>query len=60
MSFDQLLTTKEVAALLGVSPRQVARFVQRGNLAPAVQGPGARGALFFDLSEVKRFQGASL
>jgi excisionase family DNA binding protein len=50
-----LVTTREAAELLGVSVFQVARLAQRGELVPAVQAPGKRGARFFDRSAVEAF-----
>jgi excisionase family DNA binding protein len=49
------MTTREVAARLGVTTRQVARLVKAGRLDPAFTVPGARGAHMFDPSEVERY-----
>ncbi len=47
-----LLTTTQVAALLGVSVRTVHRMVAAGHLDPAVKAPGTRGAYLFDPDSV--------
>lgn len=44
----KLLTTRQAADALGVTPRQVARMVEDGVIAPAAKGPGSRGAFLFD------------
>lgn len=54
MSRPRLLTTAEAAEAAGVSVRTVARYVERGLLAPAVRLPGLRGALLFDPRDVER------
>lgn len=51
----ELVTTREAAEILGVSVFQVARLAQRGELIPAVQAPGKRGARFFDRQAVEDF-----
>lgn len=51
----ELVTTREAADILGVSVFQVARLAQRGELIPAVQAPGKRGARFFDRATVESF-----
>lgn len=55
MSNVELLTTAEVAAMLGVDVRTVARWVNAGRIAVEVQGPGLRGARLFSPIEVARF-----
>ncbi len=49
-----LVTSADVAALLGVSVRTVSRMVARGDLVPVVKAPGLRGALLFDPAHVAR------
>ena len=44
---SRLLTTAEAATRLGVSPRQVARLVARGELVSAQKLPGTYGAYLF-------------
>lgn len=48
MSNIDLLTTRDVADALEVSPREVARRVERGQLEPVVKLPGLRGAYLFN------------
>lgn len=43
----ELVTTRDVALALGVSTREVARRVERGELEPAAKLPGLRGAYLF-------------
>ncbi len=43
-----LLTTAQVAALLGVSVRTVHRMVAADVLTPTAKAPGQRGAYLFD------------
>lgn len=57
MSNVDLLTTRDVAAALKVSTREVARRVKTGALEPAVQLPGIRGAYLFDPSVVSEVEG---
>lgn len=52
MFTDELLTTAQVAVKLGVTPRTVARMVERGELTPVTQAPGLRGARFFDPADL--------
>jgi excisionase family DNA binding protein len=53
MSNDVLLSTAEVAALRGVSPRTVNRWVRDGKLTPAVQAPGPKGARLFNAADLE-------
>lgn len=49
--FDsEFVTTRDVAAAHGVSTREVARRVERGELEPVTKLPGIRGAYLFDRS----------
>jgi phage terminase Nu1 subunit (DNA packaging protein) len=52
MPRSDLLTTTDVAALCGVNVRTVARWVEAGHITPVLQGPGAKGAWFFDPADV--------
>lgn len=52
MTAARLLTTSEVATILGVKPRQVQRIAETGGLAPAVGG-GGRAMVFYE-SAVRR------
>lgn len=52
-NLDDALTTRDVAVALGVSPREVARRVQRGVLEPVVKLPGVRGAYLFDPASIE-------
>lgn len=47
-----LLTAAEVARIYGVHVRTVHRMVAKGDLAPAIKGPGIRGPLFFRRADV--------
>jgi hypothetical protein len=57
---SQLLTTAQVAEIIGRSPRHVSRLVQRGELTPAAEAPGgARGrayAYLFDARDVEVYK----
>ena len=49
--FDSgFVTTRDVAAAHGVSTREIARRVERGELEPVAKLPGIRGAFLFDAS----------
>lgn len=48
-----LLSTAEVAEMLGILPRSVAQRVQRGTLMPALKLPGQTGAYLFDRDEIE-------
>jgi len=50
---DELITTRDVAAVLGVSTREVARRVERGDLEPAAKLPGIRGAYLFHRAPIE-------
>jgi excisionase family DNA binding protein len=47
-----LLTTAQAAARLGVSVPTLNRWVRHGRIKPAIEGPGLRGARFFDPSDI--------
>ena len=49
---DTLLTTAQVADILGVDVRTVHRWVKRGTLTPALKATGLRGPLFFAEADV--------
>ena len=51
-----LLTTAEVADLLGVSVATVNRHARSGQLRADAQMPGSKGARLFHPSEVARFR----
>lgn len=53
MSYPRLIATREASALLGVTTRTVARWVDEGTLTPAAQAPGPRGAYLFDAEQVE-------
>lgn len=46
-NLDDALTTRDVAAARGVTVRQIARLVEKGDLVPIVKLPGKRGAYLF-------------
>lgn len=48
-----LISTREAASQLGVSPAHVTRLVKRGEIEPAIQAPGKRGAFLFTADEVE-------
>lgn len=49
----ELIGTAEAAALLGKSPRTVARMALDGRLQPAIRVPGYRGPLLFDRTYIE-------
>lgn len=53
MSNPRLIATREASALLGVTTRTVARWVEEGVLTPAAQAPGPRGAYLFNAEQVE-------
>ena len=53
MSNQRLIATREASALLGVTTRTVARWVEEGVLTPAAQAPGPRGAYLFNAEQVE-------
>lgn len=55
MNSPALLTTREVAERLGVTPRHVTRMVP-SKLKPAYTVPGYRGALLFSPDDVARLE----
>lgn len=54
-----LLSTAEVAVLLGKSRATVKRMALSGNLKPALKLPGDTGAYLFDPKDVEAFKEAS-
>lgn len=55
---DDHVTTAELARRAGVHVRTIARAVANGELTPATQAPGKRGAYLFTEDEADRFIGA--
>ena len=51
---EELLTTAELAARLGVSPSAISRRVAAGTLKPVRKMPGKRGAFLFDASQIEQ------
>jgi len=47
------MSTREAAERLGVARTTITRMIERGDLAPVLQGPGIRGAQFFDPADVE-------
>ena len=58
MSNPRLIATREASALLGVTTRTVARWVDEGTLTPVAQAPGPRGAYLFDAEQVEALAAA--
>lgn len=52
------MSTREAAELLGVSRTTIRHMIERGDLAPVLQGPGIRGAQFFDRADVEALAAA--
>lgn len=52
---DDLISSGEAAAMIGVSPRQVVRFANAGVLTAAFRGHGVTGAFVFLRSDVAAF-----
>ena len=55
----ELITTAEVAKLLGVSARTVHRMVAAEELTPVKQAPGPRGVFLFDADTIEPQREAS-
>lgn len=51
-TYAELIPTKDVAALLGISVRQVNRRTGK-DFIPVVTGPGRTGARLFDKAEIQ-------
>ena len=56
---DQLLTTRDVADRLGVSPATVTRMVARGDLTPVFKLAGPRGAFLFRPADIDQLEQAA-
>jgi hypothetical protein len=54
-----LLTTKQVADILGTNVRRVNRLVKRGELRTALKLEGVTGANLFDPSDVAAYEARS-
>lgn len=50
-----LLTSVQVAEILGIDRSTLSRRVAFGHLAPVMQLPGKRGAMLFDPKTVERY-----
>ena len=48
-----LLTSPQVAHILGKSARTIHRMVESGALVPITQLPGPNGAYLFDLADIE-------
>lgn len=53
MTNSTLITTTQVAAILGLTRQAVIARVNAGTLTPAMKLPAAHGAYLFDLTTVK-------
>lgn len=56
---DDLLSTTETAALLGVDVSTISRWVNAGKLTPARKMPGLRGVYLFRRQDVEALAGAA-
>lgn len=54
MPSNQLMPTRAAAAWLGVSHQHVAYMVRTGQLTPAFQAPGLRGAYMFERDHIEQ------
>ena len=52
-NMPSLMTTRETAEKLKVTPSTVARMVHRGELPMAAKAPGQRGAMLFSPFDVQ-------
>lgn len=50
---DDLLSSRDAATLLGRTVSSVHRYVDLGQLSPALQADGLRGAKFFHRADVE-------
>lgn len=50
----RLLSTGEVAKVLGLSRRTLSRWAADGRLSPAVVAPGQRARYWWDLDDTRR------
>ncbi len=53
---EHLITTAQVATILGKDVRTVHRMADNGRLPPALKVPGRTGALLFDRDVVEMFR----
>lgn len=54
MTTDDLMPSSEAcAALGGIHPGTLSRWVAAGRITPALRAPGLRGAMFFHRSDVE-------
>lgn len=53
-TLDELVTSAEVCAELGIDRSTLTRWVQAGRIEPAHKFPGLRGAYLFTRAEVAR------
>lgn len=56
LTSSELLTTRQVAEILAVSPRTVARLANESQLETVAKAPGKRGAMFFERKEVEHYK----
>lgn len=59
MSTHRLITTREAAELLRVTPRTIARQVAGGKLVPLEKLPGRNGAYLFDGEKIDALAAAT-
>ncbi|WP_130864622.1 helix-turn-helix domain-containing protein [Acidipropionibacterium timonense] len=56
MPTTTLMSSSEVARVLGCTPRTVSRLVAADVLTPAAKGPGLRGAFLFNAGDIARLK----
>lgn len=54
MTESDPITSAQAAAILGCTPRTVARMVKDGRLEPSLKFPGWRGGYLFTRAEIER------